>query len=314
VGISFTLVDVGASLEPFPAFRPLLGHATYVGFDPDLREMQTEAHAAGRRVVIDKALVAKRGQSKAHFFLTRNPTCSSTLRPLSAAVAPYLHAYRFEVVGEVEVAATTVGEALAAASLDRIDWLKLDSQGTDLRLFESLDDSLVASLMVLDAEPGFEPYYAGEDVFGDLHRTMVRGGFWMSDLTCERAVRLRRSTFEEELRGSAARQRTALEFTLKTSPIAAAPRYLRTLASLDERGAGRDDYLRLWACAHVSGNHPYALDVIVECRERHGADAGIGDLVALSVRCNKRDAWRHSYRLAGKLNARNVKRLVSKTY
>jgi len=313
-GISLTLVDVGASLEPFPPFRPLLGHATYVGFDPDRREMHTEASAAGRRVIVDKAVVADADRPTARFFLTRNPTASSTLRPLADEVAPYLHAYRYEVVDEAEVPATTLPGALAAAGLDRVDWVKLDTQGTDLRLLDGLDEPLFSTLMAVDAEPGFDRYYETEDTFGDLHREMGGRGFWLSDLELTQAVRLRRSTFDATLGARTKFGRMRYEFTLKTSPIAAGPRYLRTLASLDKAGAPRDGYLRLWACAFFSGNHPYALDVLVECRSRHGDDRDTAALLDLTVRRNRAGARRRMWQLAGKINARNLRRFVSKPY
>ncbi len=313
-GISLTLVDIGASLEPFRAFRPLLGRATYVGFDPDLREMHTEASESGRRVIVNKAVVAEADRSTATFFLTRNPTASSTLRPAADEVAPYLHAYRYDVVGEAEVPATTLDGALASAGIDRLDWLKLDTQGTDLRLVESVGESLFATLMAVDAEPGLDEHYETEDTFGELHRAMTERGFWLADIDLTRAVRLRRSTFDDALGARSKFGRMRYEFTLKTSPTAVGPRYLRTLASLDKAGAGRDDYLRLWACAAFSGNNPYALDVIAECRERHGADDLTTRLFDLSVRRNRRDARRGSWRLVEKLNVRNLKRFVTKSY
>lgn len=313
-GVSLTLVDIGASLEPFRPFRPLLGRATYVGFDPDLREMHTEASQSGRRVIVNKAVVADPDTSTATFFLTQNPTASSTLRPDADEVAPYLHAYRYEVVGEAEVPATSLDAAMASAGLDRIDWLKLDTQGTDLRLVESLSEPLFATLMAVDAEPGFDQHYQSEDTFGELHRAMVERGFWLADIELTRAVRLRRSTFDEVLGARTKFGRMRYEFTLKTSPSAAGPRYLRTLASLDKAGAGRDDYVRLWACAAFSGNNPFALDVLVECRERHGADDLTARLLDLTVRRNRRDARRSSWRLAEKVNVRNLKRFVTKPY
>jgi FkbM family methyltransferase len=313
-GVGLTLVDVGASLEPFPPFQPLLGHATYVGFDPDRRELHTETNASSRRVIIDKAVVADADRPTARFYLTRNPTASSTLPPLADEVAPFLHAYRYEVVDEVEVPATTLAGALRSADLDRADWIKLDTQGTDLRLLEGLDEPLLGSLMAVDAEPGFDQHYETEDTFGDLHRWMIEHGFWMSDIVLTRAVRLRRDTFDAALGARSKLGRMRYEFTLKTSPTAAGPRYLRTLASLDKAGAPRDDYLRLWACAFFSGNHPYALDVIVECRDRHGDDADTAALLDVTVRRNRADARRGAWRLVEKVNVRNLKRFVTKPY
>lgn len=313
-GVSLRLVDVGASLEPYRPFQPLLGRATYLGFDPDLREMHTEASAAGRRIVVDKAVVADGERDAATFYLTRNPTASSTLRPLGDEVAPYLHAYRYDVVGEAEVAAVTLDRAVTTAGLDRIDWLKLDTQGTDLRLIESLPEPLFATLVAVDAEPGFDQHYETEDTFGALHRTMVERGFWMSDLELTRAVRLRRDTFDARLGARTKFGRLRYEFTLKTSPTAAGPRYLRTLASLDKAGAGRDDYLRLWACASVTGNDPYALDVAAQCREVHGADPLVERLLAVSVRRNRATARWGAWRLAEKVSARNLTRFVTKSY
>ena len=147
--------------------------------------------------------------------------------------------------------------------------------------------------MAVDAEPGFDPYYETEDTFGDLHRALVDRGFWLADLDARPrrcASGARRSTPLSAPASKFGRMR--YEFALKTSPIAVGPRYLRTLASLDKVGAGRDDYLRLWACAAFSGNNPYALDVLAECRARHGDDPLTARLLDLTVRRNRADARR----------------------
>ncbi|HZM42963.1 MAG TPA: hypothetical protein VFB94_27795, partial [Acidimicrobiales bacterium] len=124
----------------------------------------------------------------------------------------------------------------------------------------------------------------------------------------------RRETFAGALPARTKFGRMHHEFALKASPIAVGPRYLRTLASLDKTGAGRDAYLRLWACAAFSGNNPYALDVLVECRARHGDDPLTGRLLDLTVRRNRSDARRGSWRLVEKVNLRNLKRFVTKPY
>jgi FkbM family methyltransferase len=306
-GIRLTLVDVGASLEPFAPFQPLIGHATYVCFDPDGREMQDQVEGSGRRVVVDKAVIAESEQDKARFLLTANPTCSSTLEPSPATLAPYLHAHRFEVVDTVEVPATTLNQAIESAGASRIDWIKLDTQGTDVRLLRSLSDGLWTDLMTVDAEPGFEQYYQGEDTFAELHREMVGRGFWLADMVLTTGVRLRRSVFDDRLQGRSRWGRLAYEVTLKRSPMAAGPRYLRTVDALRDREAARADYLRLWACATFSGNHPFALDVVAACEERYGEGEDTTAMGRLSVRANKAYARRNTWRHANKLTWRNIR-------
>jgi hypothetical protein len=120
--------------------------------------------------------------------------------------------------------------------------------------------------------------------------------------------------FDTHLRSRTRLTRLAYEFTLKPSPIAAGPRYLRTVASLRAAGAPRQDYLRLWACAWFSGNHPYALDVAAACEEAHGADDTTEALRRMAVRRSRRGALRRSWRLARKLSWRNVRRFATKPY
>ncbi|HMG44928.1 MAG TPA: FkbM family methyltransferase [Acidimicrobiales bacterium] len=313
-GHRLTLVDVGASLEPFLPFQPLLGQATYVGFDPDLREIHHRDDGSGKRIMVDKAVVVDPEASTVKFFLTRNPTCSSTLPPRSELAKSYVNAYRFEVVGTEEVEATTLDAAMDSVGVERIDWIKLDTQGTDLRLLRSLGAARWATLMAVDAEPGFDQHYEGEDTFGDLHREMLDRGYWLADLVLTQGVRLRPEVFDESFRARRRPARLAYEFNLKGSPTAAGPRYLRTVESLERSDASREDYLRLWACAFASGNHPYALDVVAACEKAHGSDGDTAALRALTVGRNRRDVVRNAWRLGQRVSLRNVRRLISKPY
>src|SRR5215831_19351761 len=132
------LVDVGASAGPPAIWQPLAGRSTYVGFDPDRRDFP-DAPAGGyaRALIVPEAVVVDAAQAQAHFYLTRSPYCSSTLAPDTGALDDYAFAGEFEVEGEASVPATTLEAVLARYQLPGIDWLKLDTQGTDLRLFES---------------------------------------------------------------------------------------------------------------------------------------------------------------------------------
>src|SRR3954463_7335611 len=133
------LMDVGASGAPPPIWSELAPHSTYVGFDPDSREIH-EDRVAGfhRSVIINEAVTAEKNASEISFYLTRSPFCSTVLDPNPQAAAHWLERDLFEVEDRASVRATTIDSVLRRLDISRIDWIKLDTQGTDLRLLNSI--------------------------------------------------------------------------------------------------------------------------------------------------------------------------------
>lgn len=270
------LVDVGASAEAPRVWMPFARHAVFVGFDPDLREMrETNAGLFHRSVVLNEAVAAGADGGKVRVYLTRAPQCSSTLRPDPEVVANYLRAERFAIEREVEAAATTLEGALARLSIPAVDWLKVDTQGTDLRVFHTLGEAARSRLLAVDAEPGLRGMYAGEDLFGDVHRDLMARGFWMSDATVKGRPRVREATMAAlAARGTAVAPDVALR-GIRSSPGWVECRFLRTIESLERAPHlfGRREYALLWAFALCDDQTGFAADVAAACAARFGADA-----------------------------------------
>ena len=91
----------------------------------------------------------------------------------------------------------TTRAILDRLSLDRIDWFKTDSQGIDLRLFNSLRDEVRSRVLAVDIEPGLISAYLGEDTFVDVHKNLTRSGFWLSNVNVCGTVRMRKSALDE---------------------------------------------------------------------------------------------------------------------
>ena len=164
--------------------------------------------------------------------------------------------------------------------------------------------------MAVGAEPGFDQHYETEDTFGEL-RSLVERGFWLADLELTQAVRLRRQTFDAALgaRASSAAWAAVRAPDQPHGRRAALPAH----AGVARQGGGRAGRLPApLGLRLLLGQPPYALDVAVECRG-HGDDQGRG-LVDLSVRRNRADARRGAWRLVEKVNVRNLRRFVSKSY
>ncbi len=267
------LVDIGASVAPPDIWGPIAGHSVYVGFDPDLRELRTVTDQAYHKtIIVNEAVTSDKGSTGAHFYFTKSPTCSSTLKPDAASLGEYLFADLFVVERETDVRATTLDAVLDRLALPGVDWLKTDSQGTDLRLFESLKPERRARVLALDMEPGLIDAYEGEDLFVDAHKQLLRSGFWLSNLEVQGTVKMRRATLSrlKSMAPDCALEKAA--GSIKISPGWVNARYLRTLSWLAQGGFSKRDYVLLWIFACLDAQLGFAGDLAVEYEKRFGED------------------------------------------
>ena len=115
-------------------------------------------------MIVNAAVTEKPDVDEVRFLLTRWPQSSSTLQPNIAALAEYLFADGFTVERETTARAQRLDAVLSQLSLRGVDWFKTDSQGTDLRLFNSLPAPVRSRVLAVDLEPGLMDAYAGEEL------------------------------------------------------------------------------------------------------------------------------------------------------
>jgi hypothetical protein len=260
------LFDVGASGAPRDTWELIARYSTFVGFDADRREIEERTGTGYRRsVIVNEAVTAEEDKEAVTFFLTRSPYCSSTLEPDLKAQADYAIAEYFEVERKIEASATTLDAVIARLCLERIDWLKVDSQGTDLRLFNSLRPDVRDRVLCVEMEPGLIAGYKGEDVFTDVHRDMVQQGFWLSEANVCGSTRMRRSSMRRLQQLLPGIDPDGVQRRCRPSPGWVEATYLRSIEQLSGRGAPVVDYVLLWAFAVMRRQWGFALDVAWAC-------------------------------------------------
>jgi hypothetical protein len=268
------LVDVGAAGAPPAVWEPIAPRSVYVGFDPEPAGNETAMLARYARAIrIERAVSPLPGVTTLPLYLTRLRCCSSTLQPRSAALAEHWFAPLFEVERETSIEAVPLGDALANQGLQRVDWLKIDSQGADLRIYQSLPDALRRTVLALDVEPGLIDAYQGEDLFAEAHAALTADGFWLSDLELHGTPRIRQTTLEHLQRVQPALTAERLQHGLRNSPGWCNARYLRSPAWLREQSATPTEYVLLGCFALLDRQPGFALDVALACRQHFGADA-----------------------------------------
>jgi FkbM family methyltransferase len=270
------LLDVGASGDPPEVWRPFAHCSTFVGFDPDLREMRETTNGPYRRsILVNCAVIADPAQREAKVFLTRSPYCSSTLEPDLPALQDYIFADLFEVERETKVAAETINSVVARLKLDRLDWIKIDTQGTDLRVFRSIDPTLRSKILAVDIEPGLIEAYKGEDTFLTAHAALIEDGFWVSDLNVLGTVRMRPDTLKKFAHLNRFYRYDRLVYRVKNNPGWVNARYLRTPKWLIDNKLGKEAWVMLFAFSLMDKSLGFALDLVVQYEKTFGSDSNL---------------------------------------
>jgi hypothetical protein len=261
------LVDIGAAQGIHPTWQPIAKYSVCVAFEADEREFGgVTSEAAGfRRLTTYNTIAAERSSAAEPFHLTASPFCSSRLAPRLDSLGRYAFAPFFEVERTVELRALGVSAALAGLGLERIDWIKIDSQGTDLRLFRSLEDDLARSVLVAEFEPGIIDAYEDEDLLADVLVEMRGRGFWVSELTVRGSTRID-TAIAQRVFGS--RASAYLDACQKTAPGWAEIGYFNDFAS--DQTLGKRELLLGCAFAFLRSHNGFALELATKGRERFG--------------------------------------------
>ncbi len=136
------------------------------------------------------ALAGANGPATLH--ITEGPGACSLLEPNQELIAglEYFHPYdkpfglQFRVVDRETVDCLTLDDIARSEDLQRIDYLKLDTQGNELQCLEGaarlLDGRRIG---VIKTEVGFLELYKGQAMFADIDRFLRARGFMLLDLS-----------------------------------------------------------------------------------------------------------------------------------
>ena len=250
------LVDIGASGTIHKKWNPIAKYAICIAFDADSRDFEIcESENKGwRKLYSMNRLVTSESAEEGDFYLTKSPHCSSSLAPDQKALEPWAFSPLFEVDHIVKLPSVDLQSALLKVDVDYIDGYKTDSQGTDLRIFNSLPKEIINKILLAEFEPGIIDAYQGEDKLHNLLAHMEKEPFWISNMEIKGSQRINNL----DLKTLNYFQQRSIESFLKMAPGWCEISYLN---KMEQSEMTLREYLLAWVFASLNAENGFALFV-----------------------------------------------------
>jgi FkbM family methyltransferase len=181
-GDPLVIVDVGCRWGFADAFPLDASDLKVFGFDPDTEECERlRARYEGQQVeIVPLGLAGHPGTRTLHF--TRQPACSSLLKPIESLTRDYPALHCAQEERRMEVKTTTLDLWSKDIGLGWVDYVKIDTQGTELEILKG-GERLLPGVRALEIEVEFNPIYEGQPLYADIDHYLRQRGFVLWQFT-----------------------------------------------------------------------------------------------------------------------------------
>lgn len=190
------VVDVGARGGIHAVVDRVAPVVKVVGFEPDVVEAgRLKAESAGRSrfksvAYLPYALGRVDGEQILH--MCRAPGCSSFYEPNQTFLDRFPGSDRFNVVATMTVPVRSLDSLMADPAVrlpEFIDFMKLDTQGSELEILYGAERVLRRDVVALEVEVEFASLYTSQAVFRDVDAFLFDAGFTLFKLRRQEFVR-----------------------------------------------------------------------------------------------------------------------------
>lgn len=181
-GLPFIFIDVGA-MGGIPAkWYILLRYIKVLAFEPDKREFR-KLVSNDHLTYLNYALSDKSSDLK--YYITQACGRSSIYQPNMELLSSFENPQRYQVLHQEVIPASqvkTLDALFKENSFKDADFIKLDTQGSELPILKGGREKVIPYLFGVQTEVEFIPLYKSQPLFSELDAFMSEAGFELIDL------------------------------------------------------------------------------------------------------------------------------------
>jgi FkbM family methyltransferase len=174
----FNYVDCGAVGDFSNPLLSVFSNSLYIGFDPELAVPLEKDNAS-----IYFPVAVSKESGEVQFHRTQNLNCSSFFVPNHEFLDRFIQVGEFfRIVETVPVKVIALDEYLRQQTILDIDFIELDTQGSELDILKGAKDFLSSNILGVRVEVEFSAMYYNQPLFADVDSYLREFGFMLFDL------------------------------------------------------------------------------------------------------------------------------------
>ncbi len=247
----FSLIDVGAMGGVAKKWNCIGDVLSTIAFEPNVHEYKKLENTSQRKF-INCALYGE--SCDLNLNVAKEAAKTSLLKPNEDVLRQFPESDRFSIIEECRIgkqSVKTLDQLFLDGDIPYVDFLKCDTQGTELSILKGGQEHIVSSLWGLQVEVEFIPLYKDQPLFSDVHQFMTEQGFYLMDF---RRFFWKRSGWHDYIgRG---------QMTFADALYFKAPYAWSTLLSADDAQKNKEKLYKGLLVFLVYGSFDYAVDLL----------------------------------------------------